>query len=71
MSAPRLLTLAEVEAWVVLMRKDLPSASLPFFANIAATLRNGAADRRRESPEAIEAEARSIARHLIDRARRP
>lgn len=70
MSGPRLLTLAEVEAWVVLMQKDLPAASLPFFASIAATLRNGAADRRRESLEAIEAEARSMARHMIDQARR-
>lgn len=74
MSAPRLLTLAEIEAWVAdlcatLKRRGVPFSD-PFIDRMAATLRNGAADRRRESLEAIEAEARSIARHMIDQARR-
>lgn len=71
MSTPRLLTLAEIAEWERSVRVlTYGRHGLEALDRVIATLRNGAADRRRESLEAIEAEARSIARHMIDQARR-
>ena len=70
MSAPRLLTLAEIAAWDLMMRRAIPKEALGTFESIVATLRNGAADRRVQDAEAVEHESRSIAKFLLDQARR-
>lgn len=75
MSAPRLLTIAEVTRWAAAVRGGNPLGATPpevirGFENVIATALNGAVDRRREDVEAIERESASIARHLLDQARR-
>lgn len=75
-STPRLLTTAEVERWAAAIRTGKPiggatPAAISWFEAIVATALNGATDKRTaESVDAIEGEARNIARHLIDQARR-
>jgi len=75
-STPRLLTTAEVERWAAAVRAGKPiggasPAAVPWFESIIATALNGATDRvSRHDAAAMEGEARSIARFLIDQARR-
>lgn len=75
MSAPRLLTQAEVEKWAAAIRAghSIGSAStgaVVWFESVVATAMNGAVDRRREDVDAIEREATSVAKFLLDQARR-
>lgn len=76
MSTPRLLTTAEVERWAAAVRAGKPiggasPAAVSWFEAVVATALNGATDRvSRRDVDALEGEARSIARFLIEQARR-
>jgi len=75
MTAPRILTVAEVQQWAAAVRAGSPVGAVPqevivWFENVVATALAGAVDRKREDVEAIEREAASVARFLLDQARR-
>ena len=75
MSGPRILTVAEVQRWAAAIRESKPiggasSVAVQWFESVVATALAGAVDRKREDVDAIEREAASVARFLLDQARR-